>query len=176
MELEGKSVLILAEQLYNEYEFIYPYYRLQEAGARVTVVGAKKGDSYKGKYGMPLTAAAGAADVKAADHDAVVIPGGYAPDHMRRHKSMVALVRDMHAAGGVVAAICHAGWMLASAGILEGKVVTSFFAIRDDLTHAGAEWVDREVVSDGKLITSRTPDDLPAFLRAIIDAVRQGTG
>ena len=103
----------------------------------------------------------------------MVIPGGYAPDLMRRYPKMVQLVRDFHADGKVVAAICHAGWMLASANILEGKTVTSFFAIKDDMVHAGAEWVDQEVVVDGNLITSRMPDDLPAFMRAIIKALKE---
>ena len=100
-----------------------------------------------------------------------MIPGGYAPDLMRRDPAMVKLVADLHAAGKVVAAICHAGWMLASAEILDGRRVTSFFAIKDDLIHAGAQWEDQEVVVDGKLITSRTPDDLPVFMRAVIAAL-----
>jgi protease I len=114
--------------------------------------------------------------VDLGDYDALVIPGGYAPDLMRRHPAMVALVRDSFLAGKPVAAICHAGWMLASAKILEGRRVTSFFAIKDDLIHAGAEWVDEEVVVDGNLITSRTPDDLPAFMRALIAAMGGNTG
>jgi protease I len=111
--------------------------------------------------------------VSAADFDGMVIPGGYAPDLMRRHPKMVQLVRDFNEAGKLVAAICHAGWMLASAEILQGKTVTSFFAIKDDLVHAGANWVDEEVVVDGNLVTSRKPDDLPAFMRAIIKALQQ---
>jgi protease I len=110
--------------------------------------------------------------VSAADFDGIVIPGGYAPDIMRRYPKMVQLVRDFNEAGKVVAAICHAGWMLASAEILESRTVTSFFAIKDDLIHAGGNWVDQEVVIDGNLITSRTPDDLPAFMRAVIDALK----
>ncbi|MGD8342438.1 MAG: type 1 glutamine amidotransferase domain-containing protein, partial [Desulfobacterales bacterium] len=110
--------------------------------------------------------------VAAADFDAIVIPGGYAPDIMRRYPQMVQLVKDLFTSGKVVAAICHAGWMLASAQILAGKTVTSFFAIKDDLVHAGAEWIDQEVVVDGNLITSRTPDDLPAFMRAVIGAIQ----
>ena len=102
----------------------------------------------------------------------LVIPGGYAPDHMRRHKEMVELVKNIFEAGGVVGAICHAGWMLASAGILRGKKVTSFFAIKDDLINAGAQWVDQEVVVDENLVTSRKPDDLPAFMRAILSLLK----
>jgi protease I len=110
--------------------------------------------------------------VEPGDFAGLVIPGGYAPDMMRRHEAMVNLVREMDRQGKVVAAICHAGWMLASAKILQGRTVTSFFAIKDDLVHAGATWVDREVVEDGRLITSRTPDDLPVFMRTVVRAMR----
>ena len=112
-----------------------------------------------------------AEQVKAVEFDAVVVPGGYAPDMMRRHPAMVALVRDAAQQGKVVAAICHAGWMLVSAGILKGRQATSFFSIKDDLVAAGADWKDAEVVIDGNLITSRKPDDLPAFCRAIVGAL-----
>jgi protease I len=105
------------------------------------------------------------------EFDAVVVPGGYAPDMMRRHPAMVGLVRDAAQQGKVVAAICHAGWMLVSAGVLKGRKATSFFSIKDDLVAAGADWVDQEVVVDGNLITSRKPDDLPAFCRTIVQAL-----
>lgn len=172
MQIEGKKIMILAEQMLNDQEFWYPYYRVQEAGARVTVVGSSNVKSYTGKAGTTIPVQAGAEEVAADDFDALIIPGGYAPDLMRRYPTMIKLVKDFHAAGKVVAAICHAGWMLASADILQGRTVTSFFAIKDDLTHAGATWVDQEVVVDGNLITSRKPDDLPAFMRAVIEAVR----
>ena len=110
--------------------------------------------------------------VSAADFDAVIIPGGYAPDLMRRYPDMVRLVREAFEAGVVVAAICHAGWMLVSAGVLKGKEATCFFAIKDDLVNAGAIYLDQEVVVDGNLITSRTPTDLPAFCRAIVAALK----
>lgn len=168
MELQGKKVLLLVEETYNDREFWYPYYRLQEAGAQVIVVGPEAGKSYSGAAGIKAIADKGVKEVLAADFDGVVIPGGYAPDHMRRHPAMVKLVREMAESGKIVAAICHAGWMLASAEVLAGRTVTGFFAIKDDLVHAGARYVDQEVVVDGNLITSRTPDDLPAFLRAII--------
>ncbi|MEW6594311.1 MAG: type 1 glutamine amidotransferase domain-containing protein [Thermodesulfobacteriota bacterium] len=168
MELEGKKVILLVEETYNDREFWYPYYRLQEAGIRVTVVGPVGGMHYAGAAGIKVTADKGAKEVDAADYDGLVIPGGYAPDRMRRHPAMVKLVRDMAESGRVVAAICHAGWMLASAKILAGRTVTGFFAIKDDLVHAGANYVDQEVAVDGNLVTSRTPDDLPAFMRAIL--------
>ncbi len=171
MEAQGKKVIILVEEMYNDLEFWYPYYRLKEAGVQVVVVGSARVDQYVGKSGIPCTPAAIADEISAADFDGIIIPGGYAPDHMRRHPSMVKLVKDLFEAGKVVAAICHAGWMLASAEIVKGRTVTSFFAIRDDLVHAGANWVDQEVVMDGNLITSRKPDDLPAFMQAILTAL-----
>lgn len=168
MELQGKKVLLLVEETYNDREFWYPYYRLQEAGARVTVVGPVAGMHYSGAAGIKATADKGSKEIKAADYDGLVIPGGYAPDRMRRHPEMVRLVKEMAQSGKVVAAICHAGWMLASAEVIAGRTVTGFFAIKDDLIHAGARYVDQEVVVDSNLITSRMPEDLPAFLRAII--------
>jgi protease I len=170
MELKGKRVIILVEQMFNDQEFWYPYYRLKEAGAEVVVVGSAI-QTYTGKGGTQANADASADAVSAADVDGIVIPGGYAPDHMRRNPAMVKLVKDTAEAGKAVAAICHGGWMLASAKILQGRTVTSFFSIKDDLVHAGADYVDQEVVVDGKLITSRTPDDLPAFMTAILKAL-----
>ncbi len=172
MELQGKKVAIPVESLFNTFEFWYPYYRLKEAGAEVTVVGSGSAETYTGKPGTEVKVDVNIEQVSAADFDGMVIPGGYAPDIMRRYPKMVQLVKDLFEGGKVVAAICHAGWMLASAEILSGKTVTSFFAIKDDLVHAGAEWVDQEVVVDGNLITSRTPDDLPAFMRAVIAAMK----
>jgi protease I len=171
MSLQGKKVLIPIEDMYNDLEFWYPYYRLKEAGAEVVVVGSGRKATFDGKAGTDKTADVNADDLNAADYDGVVIPGGYAPDLMRRYPAMVQMVRDLYQDGKIVASICHAGWMLASAKILEGRTVTSFFAIKDDLIHAGANWVDEEVVVDGNLITSRKPDDLPAFMRAVITAL-----
>jgi protease I len=168
MELKGKKILILVETFYNEFEFWYPFYRLKEAGAQVAVVGSGSADTYKSKAGLPVQADTTADKVAVADYDGVVIPGGYAPDHMRRYPAMVGLVKGFADADKLVAAICHAGWMLVSADIIRGRTVTSYFSIKDDLVNAGGNWVDKEVVVDGHLVTSRTPDDLPAFMRAII--------
>lgn len=172
MELTGKKIIILIENMYNELEFWYPYYRLKEAGAEVVTTGAGSLE-YTGKSGMPAKADAHARDLSAADYDGIIIPGGYAPDYMRRHPEMVRLVKGAFDGGKIVAAICHAGWMLASAKILENRRVTSVPAIKDDLIHAGADWVDQEVVRDGNLITSRAPDDLPAFMKSIIAALTE---
>ena len=170
MMLEEKRFAVLVEDLYEDQELWYPVRRLTEAGADVQIVGPEAGATYKSKNGYPATADKAAGQVSADDFDGVIIPGGYAPDHMRRHAAMVDLVREAFHSGKIVAAICHAGWMLCSAGILEDKEATSFSSIKDDMINAGAKWVDHEVVCDGNLITSRTPDDLPAFLRAIISA------
>jgi protease I len=169
MDLKGKKMMVLIENMYNEFEFWYPYYRLKEAGAEVVTVGTGS-PQYTSKSGLPAKADADAKNLSAADFDGIVIPGGYAPDLMRRNPDMVRLVKESFEAGKIVAAICHAGWMLASAEILENRRVTSFFAIKDDLIHAGADWIDAEVVVDGNLITSRKPDDLPAFMKAVIAA------
>ncbi len=171
MKLQGKRIAILAENMYQEMELWVPYYRLKEEGADVKVVGAGGAKSYTSKHGYPVSVDVQADQVKAVEFDAVIVPGGYAPDMMRRHASMVGLVREATQQGKVVAAICHAGWMLVSAGVLNGRKATSFFSIKDDLVAAGAKWVDEEVVVDGNLITSRKPDDLPAFCRAIVTAL-----
>ena len=171
MELAGKKVIILVEQMFNDLEFWYPYYRLKEAGAQVTVVGSGSAEEYIGKSGTTIKVDANADQVNVSEFDGIVIPGGYAPDHMRRYPEMIALVKNLFEERKTVAAICHAGWMLASAKILDGRNVTSFFSIKDDLIHAGANWIDEEVVVDGNLITSRKPDDLPAFMKAVIAAL-----
>ena len=171
MRLDGKRVAILAENLYQEMELWVPYYRLREEGADVKVVGAGGARSYTSKHGYPVNVDVQAEQVKAVEFDAVIVPGGYAPDLMRRHPAMVALVREAVQQGQVVAALCPAGWMLCSAGVLKGRRATSFHSIKDDMVNAGAEWQDAEVVVDGNLITSRKPDDLPAFCRAIVAAL-----
>ena len=167
MELTGKRIAILIEDMYNEQEFWYPYYRMKEAGAKVTVVGTGAKE-YHSKIGMPAPGGVAAESVNASDFDAVIVPGGYAPDRMRRNPAMLKLVRECFTQGKIVAAICHAGWVLVSAGILKGKKATCVPSIKDDMVNAGAIYVDQEVVRDGNLITSRSPDDLPAFCREII--------
>ncbi len=168
MELQGKKIVILVETLYNEFEFWYPFYRLKEAGAQVIVVGSGSSDTYASKAGLSVTVDTTADQVAVETYDGVIIPGGYAPDHMRRYPAMVNLVKEFFQTGKLVAAICHAGWMLVSADVLQGKKVTSYFSIRDDMVNAGGNWVDEPVVIDGHLVTSRMPDDLPFFMQAII--------
>jgi protease I len=170
--LPGKRVAIFAEDLYEDLELWYPLLRLKEEGAEVVVVGPGHATEHRGKYGYPVAVDKAVSEVEAEHLDALVVPGGYAPDRMRRHAGMVALVRQMAQRGKIVAAICHGPWMLASAEVLAGKTVTCFFAIKDDLVHAGATYQDAEVVVDGNLITSRKPADLPAFLGAIIAGLK----
>ena len=171
MRLKGKKVVLLAENLYQDLELWVPYYRLKEEGAEVTIVGTGSSQAYTSKHGYPVEVNKEAKEINMSKYDGVVIPGGYAPDMMRRYPEMVKIVKDAHQKGKVIAAICHAGWMLVSAGILKGKKVTGVSAIKDDLVNAGANYVDEEVVRDGNLITSRKPDDLPAFCREMIEAL-----
>jgi protease I len=169
-EMAGKRIAILAEDFYEDMELWYPYYRLLEAGAEVKIIGSGRAESFKSKHGYPVVPDLSIDDTSAADFDGVVIPGGYSPDLMRRKPAMVAFVRDMDKAGKPVAAICHAGWMLISAGIVKGRRATCFFSIKDDMVAAGARYiVDEAVVVDGNLITSRSPKDLPQFVPAIIE-------
>lgn len=172
MNLAGKRVAILVEDLYQDQEVWYPYYRLIEAGAEVLVVGTNKKE-FKSKHGYPITADATIDGVSADQFDGVVIPGGYAPDLLRRYPAVVRLVKAMHEQGKLIAAICHGGWVLCSADVLRGKTATGFFAIKDDLVNAGASYVDRDVVRDGHLITSRKPDDLPAFMKTFLEALAE---
>jgi protease I len=173
MDLQNKHVVILVEQDYEDMELWYPLLRMREAGASVMVVGPEAGKTYPSKHGYPVVSGASPHDIDLDKVDALIIPGGYAPDHMRRDGSMVALVRAVNEKGGIIAFICHGGWMPASAKIVTGRKLTSFFAIRDDLEHAGAEWVDQAVVRDGNFISSRMPDDLPDFCRELIAALSE---
>ncbi len=168
MLLSGKRIAVLAEDLYEDLELWYPYFRLIEAGAEVVILGTGK-ERFESKRGLPVKPDGRVEDVTAGEFDGVVIPGGYAPDKMRRHPQLVAFVRALHERGALVGFICHAGWVPASADILRGRRVTSAVSIRDDLVNAGGEWVDEAVVRDGNLVSSRNPHDLPAFCRAIIE-------
>jgi protease I len=172
MKLRGKKIALFIEDMYNDREFWYPYYRMKEEGAEVKVIGPRKA-TFTAKEGITAEADVAISEARPEDFDALIIPGGFAPDLMRRTRAMVDFVAGMHSQGKIVAAICHAGWLLASAGIAKGRTVTSFFAIKDDLVNAGANWVDKDVVRDGNIITSRKPDDLPAFSRTIIDSLSQ---
>jgi len=174
MKLKGKRIVILVEDKVNELEAIYPFFRLQEEGAKVEFAGRGK-EKYTGEYGPtvePVTL--NVADLKVEDFHAVIVPGGYAPEQLRRDRRVTEFVRDMFEAGKVVASVCHGPQVLISAGILRGKRVTGYAVIKDDVINAGAKWVDGEpVVRDGNLITSRWPEDMPFFCPTIIEALSE---
>ncbi|MDE1852414.1 MAG: type 1 glutamine amidotransferase [Thaumarchaeota archaeon] len=173
MTIAGKRVAILVESLYEDLEFWYPYYRLKEAGAEVTVVGTGSSPVYKGKHGLEAKPDVTADDADPGSFDAVIIPGGYAPDYMRRYPSLLGFVKEMHGQGKTIAAICHAGWVLASAGLTRGLTMTCFSSIKEDVINAGAKYVDQPVVRDRNIITSRFPADLPVFCKEIIAALSE---
>jgi protease I len=170
--LQGKTVLFFAAPLYEDLELWYPKIRLEEEGVSTVVAGLGE-RTYQGKRGYPVTTDTSVTEITAAGFDGLVIPGGYAPDILRRSRKVLDLTRDIYQAGKPVAFICHAGWVPISAGIVRGKRGTSVGAIKDDLVNAGLLWEDSAVVVDGNLISSRTPADLGAFCGAIIHALRQ---
>ena len=173
MSLNGKRILFFAGPLYEDLELWYPKIRLEEEGAATTVAGL--GDkTYQGKRGYPVTVDTSVDQIDARDFDGLVIPGGFAPDQLRRYEKVLTITREIYQAGKPVAFICHAGWVPISAKILKGKRATSVRAIMDDMENAGVIWEDRPVVVDGNLISSRTPADLPDFCRALLAALRQG--
>lgn len=167
-----KNVLIFAGPDFEDRELFYPLYRFEEAGAAVTVAGIGE-NVYKGKYGVPVEVHGRCEDYVNHEWDLVVVPGGWAPDKIRMNQAALEIVRKTLQRGGVVSAICHAGWVLASADVIKGRKVTSYKAIKDDMTNAGGQWVDEEVVVDssgkGHVVTSRTPADLPAFCKALVE-------
>ncbi|HXJ38186.1 MAG TPA: type 1 glutamine amidotransferase domain-containing protein [Bryobacteraceae bacterium] len=171
MNLKGKRVAMLVDQMYQEMEVWYPLYRLREAGAEVVVVAARAQETYPSKLGYPCKSDLSYDVARAEDFDGVIAPGGFAPDFIRRHPTAIGFVREVASQGKLAAAICHGPWVLCSAGVLKGKRATSFFAIKDDVVNAGALWEDAEVVVDGNIVTSRKPDDLPAFALACIDVL-----
>jgi protease I len=174
MSLQGKRVAVLVEQQYQEMEVWYPVYRLREAGCVVELVGPEAGKTYASKLGYPAKSTLAASDAKADQFAAVVIPGGFSPDYIRRSQHMLKLVRDLYAQGKPVAAICHGPWVLCSTSALKGRKVTCFHSIKDDVQNAGGTYVDQEVCIDGNIITSRTPEDLPAFVVALMEMMRKG--
>ncbi len=167
-----RKVAVLIEDLYQVLEVWYPYLRLREEGIQTVLVGTGK-KAYKSKDGYPAEEELSIKKAKADDFDAVVIPGGYAPDILRRYEEVNKFVKEMFERGKIIASICHGGWVLVSAGILKGKTVTGFSAIKDDLVNAGAKFIDKEVVVDGNLITSRNPYDLPVFCTEIIKKLKE---
>lgn len=168
------KVAFILDEMFEDSEFKVPYERVKEAGHEPVIVGLEAGKTVDGKKGEEtITIEKSIDEVSASDFDALVIPGGYSPDKIRTNAKMVELTRDIAGDEKPVAAICHAGWMLAEADVIRGKTVTSWPSIKTDLINAGAEWVDQEVVEDGNIITSRKPDDLEAFSKALLVQLEQ---
>lgn len=167
------TVAFIFDEMFEDSELEVPYQRLKQAGHEPVLVGLEANKEVTGKLGKTVTTERTIDEVSAEDFDALVIPGGYSPDKIRTNEKMVELTRSIHEAGKPIAAICHAGWMLAEADIVQGKTVTSYPSIKTDLVNAGATWVDQEVAEDGNLITSRRPDDLEAFSKTLLAQIEQ---
>ncbi len=164
-----RRIAILIEDLFDDKELIYPYYRMQEAGFTVDLIGSMGNNMYKSKFGMPIRSDLASKDISALDYEAVIIPGGFSPDYMRRTQATIDFVRAMDTLGKPIASICHGPWLMISACQLKGKHLTGFHSIKVDIENAGASYLDQAVVIDGHLITSRTPADLPLFVKTLID-------
>lgn len=167
-----KKVAIMVDEMYQVIEVWYPYYRFIEAGLEVNLVAAEAKKQYHSKEGYPCVSEISAGQANAGDYDCLVVPGGFAPDFMRRDAGVIKFANDMVGADKIIAAICHGGWLLCSTEAYRGKKATCFMAIKDDIKNAGAEYIDAECVVDGNLITARKPDDLPAFCMAILEALK----
>jgi protease I len=166
----ARTVLVLVGPEYEDLEVWYPKLRLEEAGFQVKLAGLGERE-YRGKHGYPCPVDGSVADFRAQDLAGIVAPGGWAPDKLRRDAKVLQLVREVYEAGGMVATICHGPWILISAGIVRGRRMTSSLGIRDDLTNAGARWVDEPAVIDGRIVSARVPKDLPAFGRAMLEVL-----
>lgn len=172
MRLKGKRVVLLVDEEFEDLEFWVPRMRLEEEGAEVIVASRKPG-TYRGKHGLTATAEMAAKDVDPHTVDAVVVPGGWAPDKLRRDPGVLDLVRSLYQQGKIVASICHGGWVLISAGVVAGHRATGSVGIRDDLLNAGATWVDAPAFRDGNLVWGRVVQDIPAFCRELVAALSE---
>jgi protease I len=173
MRLQGKKIVILAEDLYDVLELWVPYYRMLEAGAEVILVGSGSASVYSSKHGYQVEVDTEASKVSPDEIDGIIVPGGFGPDRLRRYPAVLNLVKTVFDQGKLVASICHGGWVLVSAGVLKGRKATCVAAIKDDVSNAGADYIDEPVVVDGNLVTSRTPVDLPVWLPAIISVLEK---
>ena len=171
--MAAKKIAIMVDEMYQVLEAWFPYYRFVEAGIKVNFVAAEAKKEYHSKEGYPCVSDIAAKDAGPDDYDCMIVPGGFAPDFMRRSADVIKFANDMVNAGRVIAAICHGGWLLCSTDIYNGRKATCFMAIKDDIENAGAEFIDAECVVDCNLITSRKPDDLPAFCTAILKKIKK---
>lgn len=171
LPLEGLRFLCFVGDIYEDLELWYPKLRLEEAGAQVTLAGPKAGESYRGKNGYPCVSDAAIADMEVTDFHGVICPGGFMPDKLRRDPKVLQLIQGFHAEQKLIAAICHGGWMPISAKVYRGVRVTGSPGIKDDLINAGAVWEDAAVVVDRHFVSSRKPEDLPAFCRGILGVI-----
>ena len=169
--LTGKRILCFVGDIYEDLELWYPKLRLQEAGAEVVLAGPEAGQKYDGKHGYPCVSDAAISEMNSADFDGVICPGGFMPDKLRRDPKVLSLIAEFHAAGKLVAAICHGGWMPISAKVYDGVRVTGSPGIKDDLINAGAVWEDASVVVDRHFVSSRKPDDLPDFCKGMLQVL-----
>lgn len=168
MELRGKKVLTIVSNDFDDLEFFYPLIRLREAGAEVIIAAEEDQKEYKGKYGLSTKSDIAFKNVDIKKFDGIVIPGGWAPDYLRRLPEVLNFVRYMHEHKKTIGVICHAGWVLSSAGILNGIRMTSTPGIKDDMMYAGAIWSDESVIRDGHIVSARRPPDLPNYLPELI--------
>jgi protease I len=166
-----RKILIMVDEGVEDSEFIYPYYRLQEEGYKVVIVASKAGETYIGKHGVPIKSEVSADDVNVEEYDALIIPGGRAPDRMRINENLVKIVKEAYDKGKVIAAICHGPQMLIEANVLRGKKATCWKSVATDLKNAGAKYIDKPIVVDGNIITSRMPADLPRFCQETIKLI-----
>jgi len=172
MELSEMKIIQLIDEKFEDLELWYPVLRLREENVQVHLAGSNAGHTYIGKYGVPAVSDVSFKDINPEDYQGILVPGGWAPDKLRRYNEVLDLIRGMNESQKLIGEICHAGWVLISAGILGGREVTSTPGIRDDMVNAGAQWADTAVVRDGNIISSRRPADLPEYMRTVIDFLR----
>ncbi len=166
--MKERRIAIIAEDEFEDLELYYPYFRLIEAGFRVEIAGTSDREYYKGKKSFKIKKDVNISDMDHRDYDGVIVPGGWAPDKIRRNKNACEFIKMVYESGKLVASICHGPWVLISSGVAKKHVMTSTRAIRDDIENAGAKWVDKPVVRDENIITSRNPHDLPVFMKEIL--------
>mgnify|MGYP000058939117 FL=1 len=168
-----KKIALLIENQYEAKEVLYPYYRMQEEEFQVDLIGTHAKTTYTSKTGVPLISDLASADIFAEDYDAVIIPGGFSPDYMRRNQATVHFIKQMNKAGKPIAAICHGPWLMITACNLKGRKMTGFHTLQRDIENAGAKYINEDVVTDGNFVTSRSPKDLPLFAKALIDLLNK---